>query len=299
LNTTGSDNTAIGFVALALNTTGRDNTALGGSALSSNTTGGGNTAVGSQALNFSSTGYFNTATGEVALTFNTTGNGNTANGNWALFHNTTGNYNMAAGYSALYNNTTGSNNIAIGNDAAMNVANSNSNNIHIGTQGLSADNGTIRIGGNTNLGDTAAQTQFFVTGVNGVQTGMNNAVPVLIDSNGQLGTMNSSRRYKQDIQDMGDASSGLMHLRPVTFRYQKPFADGSKPIQYGLIAEEVAEVYPNLVARSADGQIETVKYQVLDSMLLNEVRRLSKENLALQQRLSRLEAIVASGAEVQ
>ena len=87
-----------------------------------------------------------------------------------------------------------------------------------------------------------------------------------------------------------------MRLRPVTFRYQKPFADGSKPVQYGLIAEEVAEVYPDLVAHSADGQIETVKYQVLDSMLLNEVQRLNKENQALQERLSRLEAAMASVA---
>jgi hypothetical protein len=117
-----------------------------------------------------------------------------------------------------------------------------------------------------------------------------------------LGTVSSSRLFKEDIQDMGHASSGLMRLRPVTFRYQKPFADGSKPMQYGLIAEEVAEVYPDLVAHSADGQIETVKYQVLDSMLLNEVQRLNKENQALRERLSRLEAAMASvtnGAGVQ
>jgi hypothetical protein len=125
---------------------------------------------------------------------------------------------------------------------------------------------------------------------------------VVIDSAGQLGTVSSSRRFKEDIQAMGDVSNGLMHLRPVTFRYQKPFADGSKPIQYGLIAEEVAEVYPDLVAHSADGQIETVKYQVLDSMLLNELQRVSKENQALQKHISRLEAIienVASGAGTQ
>jgi hypothetical protein len=101
-----------------------------------------------------------------------------------------------------------------------------------------------------------------------------NAIPVMIDSTtGQLGTVSSSRRYKEDIHDMGGASEGLMRLRPVTFRYKKPFDDGSKPIQYGLIAEEVAQVYPDLVARSADGQIETVKYQLLDPMLLNEVQR--------------------------
>jgi hypothetical protein len=113
----------------------------------------------------------------------------------------------------------------------------------------------------------------------------------MIDSNGQLGTVSSSRRFKEDIQDMGDASSGLMRLRPVTFRYKKPFADGSMPIEYGLIAEEVADVYPDLVAHSADGQIETVKYQVLDSMLLNEVQKQAELIRSLEERLAALEAL--------
>jgi len=109
-----------------------------------------------------------------------------------------------------------------------------------------------------------------------------------------LGTTSSSRRYKEDIEDMGAASYDLMRLRPVTYRYKKPYADGSKPIQYGLIAEEVAEVYPDLVAHSADGQIQTVKYQVLDSMLLNEVQRQQTEIRELVQRLAKLEAALAS-----
>ena len=233
---------------------------------------------------------------------NTVGAKNTATGFGAMPFNTVGAYNTAAGVSALFANTTGSNNNGIGYDAAANVFGTNSNNIHIGTQGAAADSSTISIGGNTSFGDTAAQTSFFVSGVRGVSTANNDAVPVVIDSAGQLGTVSSSRRYKEDIQDMGDASGGLMKLRPVTFRYQKPFADGSKPIQYGLIAEEVAEVYPDLVARSADGQIETVKYQVLDSMLLNEVQRqkqittLKEQNEALQDRLSRLEAALSKAS---
>jgi len=121
------------------------------------------------------------------------------------------------------------------------------------------------------------QTSFFAAGIRGVTTGNNDAIPVVIDSNGQLGTVSSSRRFKEDIHDMDTVSSGLMRLRPVTFRYQRPFADGSKPIQYGLIAEEVADVYPDLVTHSADGQIETVKYQVLDSMLLNELQKEHKQ----------------------
>src|SRR6516225_7198921 len=178
---------------------------------------------------------------------------------------------------------------------AINVSGGNSRNIHIGNAGSATDSGTIRIG------TPGTQTSFYVAGVNGVTT-TNSAVPVLIDTaTGQLGVASSSRRYKEDIQDIGEASRGLMRLRPVTFRYQKPFADGSKPMQYGLIAEEVAEVFPDLVARSADGQIETVKYQVLDSLLLNEVQRQQAEIGAqreqigdLQQQITDIKAALAS-----
>jgi hypothetical protein len=157
--------------------------------------------------------------------------------------------------------------------------------------GAGGDNAVIRIG------SQGTQTSTYIAGIYGVTTSASNAVPVLIDSNGNLGTVSSSRRYKDDIRDMADASSGLMRLRPVTFRYKKPFDDGSKPIQYGLIAEEVAEVYPDLVARTADGQIETVKYQVLDSMLLNELQKQNttisaqKEQIrSLEERLAKVEA---------
>lgn len=156
---------------------------------------------------------------------------------------------------------------------------------------MSTDIGVSRSGDN-------GQGSFFAAAVRGITSGNNDAVPVLIDSSGQLGTVSSSQRFKEDIADMGDASGGLMRLRPVTFRYTKPFADGSKPIEYGLIAEEVAEVSPDLVAHSADGQIETVKYQVLDSMLLNEVQRQQAEiqgseqqNRTLKERLDKLEKV--------
>jgi hypothetical protein len=184
--------------------------------------------------------------------------------------------NIALGIGALSGNTTGTNNIAIGSNAGSLIPGGNSNNIDIGNQGSASDSGVIRIG--------TVQSQFFVAGVRGTTTLNNNAVPVMIDSNGQIGTVSSSRRFKEDIQDMGDASRDLMRLRPVTFRYKQPFADGEKPIQYGLIAEEVAEVYPDLVAYSADGQIETVKYQLLDSMLLNEVQRQEANISRLEQK---------------
>ena len=296
---TGSGNTAVGRLAM-VSTTGNDNTAVGSGAMFSNTTGFWNVAVGSQALNTNTTGVQNVAVGRRALLSSTVAN-NVAVGFEAMAADTTGGGNTAVGFSALTGNTTGNANIAIGFQAGVNVVAGN-NNIYLGGQGLGDESNTVRIG------NPIVQTSFFVAGTRGVTTGSNNAIPVLIDSNGQLGTVSSSRRFKEEIHDMGEASSGLMQLRPVTFRHKKPFADGSKPIQYGLIAEEVAEVYPDLVARSADGQIETVKYQVLPTMLLNEVQRqqseirgqadqiraLEQKNHALQERLVKLEAALSS-----
>ena len=270
--TDGNQNTAIGAGALTSNTTGGGNTAIGESALSNNTTGSNNTASGELALQNNTTGNGNTASGAYAMESNTTGLFNTANGVSALEFNTTGYYNTASGDEALVNNTTGSHNIAIGYAAAINVSGSNSNNIHIGSQG-SAGDGAAANSGVIRIGMAGTQASFFVAGVSGVGTGLGSPVPVLIDANGQLGTMSSSRRFKEDIQDMGDASSGLMSLRPVTFRYKQPYTDGSKPIDYGLIAEEVADVYPDLVAYSPSGEVQTVQYQKVNAMLLNEVQK--------------------------
>jgi hypothetical protein len=267
---TPANNIALGTGALSDNTSGTFNTAYGSDALQNNTKGSYNTATGSAALPVNTTGSFNTASGALAMQFNTSGSSNTGIGYGALDLNNSGTGNTAMGYNALSSNTTGGNNIAIGASAAGNVGAGNNGNIHIGSPGSPGDNGAIRIG---NPGD---QTSFFAAGVRGVTTGSNDAVPVVIDSHGQLGTVNSSRRFKEDIQDMGDATQGLMRLRPVVFRYKFPFADGSKPLQFGLIAEEVADVYPDMVSHSVDGEIETVKYQMLDSMVLNELQRQEK-----------------------
>jgi len=239
----GTANTGVGFAALRANG-GTYNTATGAYALENNTTASGNTADG-----------------YAALVTNTTGTQDTAVGYQALADNS-GSTNTAVGYYALRNNTSGSNNIGIGNYAGANVT-ATSNNIYIGNQGSAGDNNVIRIG----TGTLAS------TYVAGISTSNISGFEVLVNSSGQLGIATSSRRYKEDIQNMGEASSGLLRLRPVTFRYKKPFSDGSQPIQYGLIAEEVAEVYPELVARSTDGQIESVKYQVLGPMLLNELQK--------------------------
>jgi hypothetical protein len=266
-NTTGSSNTASGGGALQSNATGSYNTADGNSALYSNTIGGYNTAIGFEALQLNTTGSENAAIGNAALELNTTGSSNTAIGTVALGQNSAGVGNTAIGSGALWAITTGSNNTAIGQNAGVYSNPGNNNNIYIGNAGIYTDSDVMRIG-------TAGQQAYtYIAGIYGNTTSVNNAVEVVIDSNGNLGTTSSSRRYKEDIQDMADASSGLLRLRPVTFRYKKPYSDGSQPVQYGLIAEEVAEVYPDLVARSADGQIETVRYQVLGSMLLNELQK--------------------------
>jgi hypothetical protein len=230
------------------------------------------------------TGINDTAVGYSALSADTTGLGNTASGSWALGDNTTGNSNTAVGGYALGFNTTGNNNIAIGYEAGFGNLATASNNIDIGNQGTGGDSSAIRIG------SEGAQTNTYIAGIYGVTSF---GIPVYINSNGQLGTVSSSRRYKEDIQDMADASSGLLRLRPVTFRYKKPSDDGSKPVQYGLIAEEVAEVYPDLVARSADGQIETVKYQLLDPMLLNELQKQHATITAQQEQIRSLEERLA------
>jgi trimeric autotransporter adhesin len=185
-----------------------------------------------------------------------------------------------------------SNNIAIGLQAGANLTNS-SFNIDIGNTGSSNESGVIRIG------QSGLQTSTYIAGISGVNASTGQSV--FITSDGMLGTMTSSRRYKEDIHDMGSASDGLMRLRPVSFRYKKAFDDGSKPIQYGLIAEEVAEVYPDLVAKNADGQVEAVKYQLLDSMLLNELQKQNaviaaqKEQIrSLEEHLARVEAALGA-----
>jgi hypothetical protein len=200
--------------------------------------------------------------------------------------------------SAMEGDTVGNSNSAIGVNALLNLSNTACGYLALGSKntgvnntansGSLNDNAVIRIG--TQGTNPVNQTSCFAAGIRGVTTGNNDAIPVVIDSNGQLGTVSSSRRFKEDIHDMDTVSSGMMRLRPVTFRYQKPFADGSKPIQYGLIAEEVADVYPDLVAHSADGQIETVKYQVLDSMLLNE---LQKEHRQVQEQAETIRLLEA------
>jgi hypothetical protein len=262
-NSTGFDNTANGYHALFHNTAGYNNTANGYEALYNNMTGYNNTANGVDALNSNTTGSYNIANGYLALDFNITGSQNTANGNQALYLNTDGNYNTANGNQALYNNQ-GHNNTALGNGAGENLTTGNSN-IAIGNPGVAGESGAIRIG------TMGLQASTYIAGINGVT--VSSGAPVFINANGQLGTITSSRRFKNAIKDMGTVTDRLMKLRPVTFRYKDSAEQGPHALQYGLIAEEVAKVYPDLVQYDKAGKPFTIYYHLLTPMLLNELQK--------------------------
>jgi len=274
-NTTGNDNTATGAFALGLNTTGSQNTATGAGALqnnraSNNTANGANalnaningidnTANGAFALNFNKTGSQNTATGVGALQ-NNTASFNTATGTSALFANTTGIDNTAEGFQALDRNTTGSSNIAVGFNAGLNLT-TGSNNIDIGNRGSAGESSHIRIG------TKGTQTATFIAGISGATVA--SGVGVIVGSNGQLGTVVSSERFKDEIKPMDKASEAILALKPVTFRYKKELDPDGIP-QFGLVAEQVEKVNPDLVARDAEGKVYTVRYEAVNAMLLNE-----------------------------
>jgi hypothetical protein len=285
-NTTGENNTATGVSALNGNTTGGDNTAMGWSALANNTTGNDNIAVGETALFDNSTGIDNTAVGLSALGSNTTGSLNVATGNFALFSNTTGTDNTANGLNALYSNTSGSDNIALGENAGSNLTTGN-NNIDIGNAGLKDEANTIRIG------TVGTQTRAFMAGIYGTVI---SGTPVKINSSGQLGVTPSSARFKRDIHNMERASDVLLALRPVTFHY-KPEIDPEGSRQFGLVAEEVEKVNPDLVVYDPQGKPYTVRYEAVNAMLLNEfleehqtVQKLEAALAAVNQRLKEQDA---------
>ena len=276
----------MGDGALQAQTTGTSNTAVGNQALTFSTRGSDNVAVGAYALANNLEGIFNTAVGTQALVSNLWGHRNTAVGWAALNASTDGIHNTALGNAALHRVTTGSHNIGLGASAGASITTGN-HNILIGSIGAAADEShTLRIGD--------SQTRAFIRGIRGVTAAAGAAIPVLVDTDGQLGTISSSRRFKQDIADLGDVGLKLHQLRPVQFRYTSASTDAPGPLQYGLIAEEVNEVLPELVARSADGAIETVQYHVLPSLLVAEVQRLERERKALADRLEALEALVRS-----
>jgi hypothetical protein len=285
--TEGSYNTATGRNALLSNTTGFGNTATGGAALLNNIDGTGNTATGRLAMGSGTTGSTNTATGLVAL-FNNTGDENMADGAFALYSNTTGFANTATGALALYNNTTGVGNTASGDGAGFNLTTGDLN-IDIGNEGVADEANTIRIGTSEN------QTRTFIAGIRDTTTGNADAIPVYVDSAGQLGTASSSRRFKKEIKPMDQTSQAILGLKPVTFYYKN---DSKGTPQFGLIAEEVAKVNPDLVVRDARGEIYSVRYEAVNAMLLNEFlkqhRNVQELDTTIAQQQKEIKALTAS-----
>ncbi len=329
LNTDGSQNTAVGVAALENNSTGASNTANGAFALSNNTDGSGNTAVGLNALISNTSADFNTAVGGAALSNTQDGSGNTAMGVFALTANIHGTSNTAlglaalqsnlnsnntavgagalglntiapnntaVGHFALHNNVIGGANTAVGADALSNAL--AASNIALGNQAGSAvvnASNVIAIG---SPGDDIAGS-CFIGNIRGVTTDLADAIPVVIDSVGQLGTMSSSARFKKDIKPMETTSNSILDLQPVTFHYK---SDKSNTPQFGLIAEEVAKVNPDLVVHDKDGQIYTVRYDAINAMLLGEFIKEHKKVQALEatvaQQQKGMEALTAQVQKV-
>jgi hypothetical protein len=307
-NDNGDFNSAVGSFALYNNTSGFSNNALGESALFENIHGAGNTAIGDLALENNDVtgnalGNFNTAVGAEALLANTDGNSNNAVGVQALTANTIGSFNEAFGVLALGSNQDGDANVGVG-DSAMgaNVSGSfntvvgaaagadltsGDDNIYVGAtagSGVTSENGTIRIG------DPEFVGACYIAGITG-QTASDGAA-VFVDANGKLGTVTSSARFKDDIKSMDNASDSILALRPVTFRYKKQ-VDVNRTPQFGLVAEDVAKVNPDLVIKGRDGKPYTVRYEAVNAMLLNEFLKEHKAFVVEQHKVEKLQATVA------
>jgi hypothetical protein len=251
-----------------------------------NTTGTNNNASGEQALYGNTSANDNNAMGHAALFNNSTGAGNSGIGAEALFNNTTANDNSAMGREALYSNTTGNFNIGIGYEAGYYLTTGNSN-IDIGNRGLAADNGIIRIG------QLGTQTQTYIVGV---ATAPITGAAVYVTANGQLGVLASSERYKTSIAPIGPNTGKLEQLRPVSFHLK---TEPNGALQYGLIAEEVDKIYPELVIRDEAGKIQGVRYDELAPMLLNEVQNQQAIIKTQSDRLDELTRQVAQLSSLQ
>ena len=288
-NVTGNFNTGVGAATL-LNNTADNNTATGAGALLSNTTGTQNTADGAFALSSNTGGDNNTANGLQALRDNTTGNGNIAIGELALQHNTHGSLNVAVGVASLVSNTTGESNTAVGNGALQDAT--GSNNTAIGdSAGLdqSTGSGNVYIGSGIN-GVAGESDTCRIKSIFG-QTAANGSA-VFITSGNKLGTDTSSKRFKDDIKPMDQASEALLALKPVTFRYKKEI-DPDRKSQLGLVAEDVEKVNPNLVVRDKEGKAYSVRYDQVNAMLLNEFLKEHRKVDAQEHKIGEQEATIS------
>jgi hypothetical protein len=285
-NTNGSDNTANGAFALFSNTTGSHNTATGVQALLSNTTGDENTAIGLDALPFNTTGVHNTANGAFALFSNTIGVHNTATG-WQALYSNNGNYNTANGADALYSNTTGIANTAVGSGAL------GSNTTGVGNTALGEGAGdSVTTASNViciGSGGANVSNSCYIANIYG-NSGPGGNIAVSIDPDGKLGTNPSSRRFKEEIKRMDRASESILAFKPVTFHYK---SDTKGTPQFGLIAEEVADVNPDLVVRDKNGEIYTVRYEAVNVMLLNEFLKEHRKVQEQEASITQLKSTVA------
>jgi trimeric autotransporter adhesin len=268
----GQQNTATGAAALLNNTTGVKNTADGVLALSSNTTGNSNTATGVGALFDNSEGFNNTAIGYNALLRNTTAGDNAAVGTTSLFNNSTGEFNVAVGSQALYNNVSGGSNTAVGDSAGFNITGSGNVCIGAGMNGFAGENNITRI--RNVYGSAATERAVYVT------------------SDNRIGTLVSSRRYKDDIRPMEESSKTIHSLRPVRFRYKKE-VDPTRSLCFGLIAEDVAKASPELVTLDREGRPQTVRYEAINAMLLNEFLKEHRKVESQESRIQQQEATIA------
>jgi hypothetical protein len=264
--TTGVANTATGSSALFRNTEGSNNTASGSGALTDNTTGSDNTAIGFGALFRNTTANSNTATGGQALWSNTTGYRNTAIGYAALFQNVSGHGNTGIGFQALFRGRVGSNNVALGFNAGSNLTD--------GTGNVCIGYNVLGVGGESNT-----------TRISNIYSSVASARPVYINSDNKIGTLVSSRRFKEEIKPMDKASEAILALKPVAFHYKKEI-EPNGGVMFGLIAEDVEKVDPDLVTRNEKGEAETVRYEAVNAMLLNEFL---KEHRQVEEQASRTE----------
>jgi len=298
--TSGGFNTAVGWLSLRSNIEGAFNTATGAGTLLANTAGG-NTATGAAALLSNTIGFNNTANGGFALFENNAGSGNTADGASALGSNSTGNQNTAIGLGALFGNTFGNNNTAIGYQAlAINTTGSSNTALGFAAgNGVTAANNVIAIGA---PGANVNNSCFIGNIYSNVQPIVGtDPDSVTITSTGRLGRGNvSSRRYKHDIKPMEKASEVLYALKPVSFRYNKEY-EATQTLAFGLIAEEVAEVYPDLVGRNPEGEPESVRYEQVNAMLLNEFlkehRKVQQQEATIAELKKGMETLVARSKE--
>jgi trimeric autotransporter adhesin len=305
-NIDGSDNSAFGRSALVQNIHAHGNTAIGAEALRSNDATGNNvarfnTAIGAGALVSNTDGELNTAVGFVALSGNTVGHSNQAMGAHALANNENGVENVAIGHEAMNSNVNGLGNVAIGHQALFRNIGGVLNTVvgwHAGHDVDGIDNIYIGDGAGagiatedftTRIGNLAFVSDCYIAGIYGSTYGPAD-LPVRIGNDGKLGTMASSARFKKDIRPMDKASESILALNPVRFHYKN---DAMGIPQFGLVAEEVAKVNPDLVVLDSDGQPYTVRYEQVNAMLLNEFLKEHRKNDEQQYKIDRQEAKMA------